>query len=55
MKFGIRRSQSLIKEFDVFVANKNKERLDLIQKTLTENKSKEENPTMSIAKDDITQ
>ena len=56
MKFGIRRSQTIIKELDAFAAGKNAEHMKLAEKQTEEalKISKETKATMSIASDDIT-
>lgn len=57
MKFGIRRSQSIIKELDAFAAGKNAEHMKLAEKQTQEaiEISKETEATMSIASDDTTE
>ena len=57
MKFGIRRSQSIIKELDAFAAGKNAEHMKLAEKQTQEaiEISKETEATMSIVSDDTTE
>lgn len=57
MKFGIRRSQSIIKELDAFAAGKNADKLQLAKKQQEEalRISKETEGNLSIATDDITE
>lgn len=57
MKFGIRRSQAIIKELDAFAAGKNAEKIALVEKQTKEalRLSKETEGNLSIATDDITE